>query len=65
MGIFASDSDPPTYVRGRYELKAVWASPNVPPSASNIITFQFVAGDHRDFIVDFPSDLFLGDKFFM
>ena len=47
----------------RNQINSVFVSTNMAPSASSIDQFHFGLECHNTFIVDFPSDLFLGDEF--
>ena len=41
----------------------MWESPNMVPSVSSVAPIHFGVGCYRAFIIDYPSDLFLGDEF--
>ena len=51
------------HVIGSKQICGVWVSPNILPSTTLILPHYFDIGDHRYLVLDFPIELFLGDRF--
>ena len=63
MGLFASELSPRMHVKGRFQREHMRASPNIAPSASSVTPRHFGLLDYRAFIVEFLSNILLGDGF--
>ena len=61
--LFTSKTAPNAFIKGRFQIDAVWSTPNLAPSSSSIALFSFGVRDHRAFIVDFQLESILGDDF--
>jgi len=65
MEMFYQGIEQPTFHEERYQIDAVWVSPLLKPCTSSIAPFYLEAGNHIIFIVDFPIELVMGDRFIL
>ena len=61
--LFTLENLPNTFITGRFQINAVWLTPNLGPYASSIAPFFFGIRDHKVFIVDFQLESILKDEF--
>ena len=60
---FSTDPPLPSHISGSKQIDGLWVTPNLLPSRASILPHYFGVEDHRAFILDFPSNLFLGEGF--
>ena len=65
MKIFYQDVEQPTFYKGRYQIDTVWVSPFLRSCAFSIAPFYLGVGNYRIFIIDFPMELVMGDRFIL
>ena len=63
--LFSSTLALATYFRGRYQIDTVWVTPNIIPSVASIVLLNFGVGNYRVFVIDFLTELILGNKFML
>ena len=51
------------HILGSQQIDEIWSTLNITSSALSIMPHYFTAGDHRSFIVDFPIEIFIGNRF--
>ena len=63
--IFYQSVEQPTFHEERHQIDKVWVSPLLKPYTSSIALFYLGIGDYRIFIIDFPIELVIGDRFIL
>ena len=60
---FSNDRLLASHILGSKQIDAMCVSPNINPTNLSILLHYFVVSNHRYFIIDFPMDSFIGDRF--